>query len=245
MLVTVVKFIHTKNHSHLYLSAPVNAIVEGIYEERVPFSEIKRHGDFGLGTFDLLDGEMVMLDGRVYQMTADGCVQEVGDDALTPFACVTFYQPEQHVELEGELSYDEFLRRLQAPLPSANIFYAFRIEGEFAHMKVRSVPKSECYIPLVEIAKEQPVFEFHDIRGTLAGFYTPEFMASISVPGMHLHFLSDDLAHGGHLLACRPRRVRIGIQPIHTLELALPTTSYYLGWNFQRDVAGDLEKAEK
>ena len=65
------------------------------------------------------------------------------------------------------------------------------------------------------------------------------------MPGMHLHFLSDDLAHGGHLLECRPRRVRVGVHPIHTLELALPTTSYYLGWNFQRDVAEDLEKAEK
>ena len=117
------------NPSRLYLSAPVNAIVEGIYEERVPFSEIKRHGDFGLGTFDLLDGEMVMLDGRVYQMTADGCVQEVGDDALTPFACVTFFRPEEPAELDGEMSYDAFLRRLRAPLPSANIFYAFRIEG--------------------------------------------------------------------------------------------------------------------
>ena len=232
-------------NSRLYLSAPVNAIVEGIYEERVPFSKIKRHGDFGLGTFDLLDGEMVMLDGRVYQMTADGCVQEVGDEALTPFACVTFYRPEQHTELDGEMNYEEFVRRLRAPLPSANIFYAFRIEGEFAYMKVRSVPKSECYIPLVEIAKEQPVFEFEHITGTLAGFYTPEFMSSVSVPGMHLHFLSNDLAHGGHLLECRPRRVRIGIQPIHKMELALPTTSYYLGWNFQRDVAEDLEKAEK
>jgi acetolactate decarboxylase len=230
--------------SRLFLSAPVNAIVEGIYEERVPFSEIKRHGDFGLGTFDLLDGEMVMLDGRVYQITADGRVQEVGDDALTPFACVTFYREEQHVTLDGEMSYDEFLERLRASLPSANIFYAFRIEGEFAYVKVRSVPKSECYIPLVEIAKEQPVFEFHDIRGTLAGFYTPEFMASVSVPGMHLHFLSDDLAHGGHLLACRPRRVRAGIQPIYNVELALPTTPYYLGWKFQRDARSDLVQAE-
>lgn len=232
-------------NSRLYLCAPVNAIVEGIYEEHIPFSEIKRHGDFGLGTFDMLDGEMVMLDGRVFQMTADGCVVEVGDDALTPFSCVTFYQPEQHAELDGEMGYDAFLRRLQAPLPSANIFYAFRIEGEFATMKVRSVPKSECYIPLVEIAKEQPVFEWTNIRGTLAGFYTPDFMAAVSVPGMHLHFLSDDLAHGGHLLECRPRRVRVGVQPLHTVELALPTTSYYLGWDFRRDVRQDLDKAEK
>lgn len=232
-------------NGRLYLSAPVNAIVEGIYEEHVPFSEIRCHGDFGLGTFDLLDGEMVMLDGRIYQMTADGCVQEVGDDATTPFACVTFYRPEKTFDLDGELSHDDFLRHLQESLPSPNIFYAFRITGEFAHMKVRSVPKSECYIPLVEIAKEQPVFEFENITGTLAGFYTPEFMASVSVPGMHLHFLSDDLTHGGHLLSCRPRHVSAGVQTLHTVELALPTTSYYLGWDFRRDVARDLEKAEK
>ena len=232
-------------NSRLYLSSPVNAIVEGIYEEHVPFSEIRQHGDFGLGTFDMLDGEMVMLDGRIFQMTADGCVQEVNDDATTPFACVTFFRPEQTIALDGELDYDAFLRRLQEPLPSPNIFYAFRIEGEFAYMKVRSVPKSECYVPLVEIAKEQPVFEFENITGTLAGFYTPEFMSSVSVPGMHLHFLSDDLAHGGHLLTCRPRRVRAGIQSLYAMELALPTTPYYLGWNFSRDVAQDLEKAEK
>jgi len=229
----------------LYLSAPVNAIVEGIYEERVPFSEVRQHGDFGLGTFDMLDGEMVMLDGHIYQMTADGRVAEVGDDALTPFACVTFFRPERHLELGGELSHDDFLWRLQASLPSPNLFYAFRIEGVFAHMRVRSVPKSECYVPLVEIARDQPVFEFHDIRGTLAGFFTPDFMASVSVPGMHLHFLSDDLAHGGHLLSCRPSGVRVGLQALHTVELALPTTSYYLNWDFSRDVRGDLDQAEK
>jgi acetolactate decarboxylase len=232
-------------HDRIYLCAPVNAIVEGIYEEHIPFSEIKKHGDFGLGTFDMLDGEMVMLDGRIYQMRADGTVEEVGDDALTPFSCVTFYRPQQHAALSGEMSYDEFLRRLQEPLPSPNIFYAFRIEGDFAYMKVRSVPKSECYIPLVEIAREQPIFEFSDVRGTLGGFYTPDYMASISVPGMHLHFLSDDLTHGGHLLECRPRDVRVGVQALTTLELALPTTSYYLNWDFSRDVRKDLEKAEK
>jgi acetolactate decarboxylase len=234
----------SKNH-RLYLCAPVNAIVEGIYEERIPFSEIKHHGDFGLGTFDMLDGEMVMLDGHIYQMTADGRVEEVDDDALTPFSCVTFFNPEQPIESTTELDFEGFLKWLQNPLPSPNIFYAFRLSGEFAYMKVRSVPKSECYIPLVEIAREQPVFEFRDIRGTLAGFYTPEFMASISVPGVHLHFLSEDLKHGGHLLECRPRHISGAIQPIHTIELALPTTPYYLNWDFRRDVRRDLEKAEK
>lgn len=229
----------------LYLCAPINAIVEGIYEEKIPFTEIKKHGDFGLGTFDMLDGEMIMLDGRIYQMKADGTVEEVGEDALTPFACVTTYVARPQRELTEEMSYAAFLEWLQGPLPSPNIFYAFRIEGDFAYMKVRSVPKSQCYIPLVEIAKEQPVFEWENISGTLAGFYTPDFMASVSVPGMHLHFLSDSLLHGGHLLECRPRDVRVGVQMMTTMELGLPLTSYYLNWDFNRDVRKDLEKAEK
>jgi len=231
--------------SRVYLCAPVNALVEGIYEEKIPFTEVKRHGDFGLGTFDHLDGEMIMLDGRIYQMTADGRVTEVDEEALTPFACVTFFLPDKHAVLDGELAADDFLAWLEGLLPSANVFYALRIEGEFAYVKARSVPKQECYRPLVEVAAEQPIFEFMEMSGTLAGFYTPEFMSSLSVPGMHLHFLSADAQHGGHVLACRPKRVRVGLQMISALDLALPLSTQYLGWDFHRDVQQDLEKAEK
>lgn len=66
-------------HNSIYLCAPVNALVEGLYEEKIPFSEIKRHGDFGLGTFDKLDGEMVMLDGNIFQITSDGRAARVDD----------------------------------------------------------------------------------------------------------------------------------------------------------------------
>ena len=85
----------------VYLCAPVNALVEGIYEEKIPFSEVKKHGDFGLGTFDHLDGEMIMLDNQIFQIRDDGRVQKVDEDALTPFACVTFFRPEKHAVLDG------------------------------------------------------------------------------------------------------------------------------------------------
>ncbi len=233
------------NESRLYLCAPVNALVEGIYEQRISLTEVKKHGDFGLGTFDHLDGEMVMLDGRVYQITSDGRVGEVDEQALTPFACVTFFRPLSHDELDREMTYEAFLQWLQGLLPSPNIFYAVRIDGIFDYLRVRSVPKQESYHPLVEIAKDQPVFEFHNMEGTLAGFFTPSFMGSLSVPGLHLHLLSADLQHGGHLLECQPRKVRVGVQFIATLELTLPITLDYLVWDFQRDIGKDLDKAEK
>lgn len=235
--------IHTEGR--VYLCAPVNALVEGIYEENIPLYDIKRHGNFGLGTFNDLDGEMVMLDGRVYQIDSDGRVSAIADDQMTPFACVTTFRPSIFAHIEGEMEYSAFLQWLSRLLPSPNLFYAIRIEGQFAYLKARSVPKQVCYRPLVDVAKEQHVFQFHAAEGTLAGFFTPDFVAAVNVPGLHLHFLSYDLQEGGHLLECRPQSIRVAIQPISTLELSLPMSREYLEWDFHRDIGQDLNQAEK
>ncbi len=108
------------NANRIYFCSPVNALVEGIYQQRIPFTEIKQHGDFGLGTFDNLDGEMVMLDGEIYQITADGAAARVSDELLTPFSCVAFYQPVSHDSLDNACSYQDFLAWLQGLLPSLN-----------------------------------------------------------------------------------------------------------------------------
>ncbi len=233
------------NKSRIYLSAPVNALVEGIYEENVPMTEILKHGDFGLGTFNDLDGEMVLLDGQVYRVAGDGKVNFVSMQTQTPFACVTFFQRMSYENSSGEFSYAEFLTWLRSLMPSPNLFYAFRIEGEFKHVKTRSVPKQESYRPLVEVTKDQPEFHFQNVTGTLVGFYTPSFMASLNVPGMHLHFLSQDRQQGGHLLECQVKQVRAEIQFLYTFELSLPLSVDYLLWDFQRDIKSDLDKAEK
>ncbi len=235
----------SRNRNSLYLCAPVNALVEGIYEENIAFSEVKRFGDFGIGTFDCLDGEMVMLDGTIYQITSDGRVRQIEDEAKTPFSCVTFYRPFSHDELDGHLSHDDFLVWLQKLLPSPNLCYALRIEGRFDSIVLRSVPKQESYRPLAEAAKDQPVFRFSKMEGTLAGFFTPAFLGSLNVPGLHLHFLSADLKHGGHLMTCEPCQVRAGVQILNRVELALPMNLDYLILDFKRDTGRDLDKAEK
>ena len=229
----------------IYLCAPVNALVEGIYEEKIPFTEIKKQGDFGLGTFDHLDGEMIMIDGRIFQIDWNGHVHEVDDKALTPFACVTFFNPGKEFSSNEEMGYAEFLAWLQSFMPSPNIFYALRIEGKFKTVKARSVPRMENYRPLAEVAEKQHVFDFEEVEGTLAGFYTPDFMGSLSVPGFHLHFLSTDNKKGGHLLSCQPQKIRLRLQYIHHLELALPKSWEYLHLDFHRDTGKDLEIIEK
>ncbi len=233
----------TKNR--VYLCAPINALVEGIYEQTIPMSEIKKYGDFGLGTFNDLDGEMMLLDGQVYQAASDGSVNLVDDAVQTPFACVTFFHAMSYEESDNELSYEALQQWLTNLMPSPNLFYAFRIEGLFSLVKTRSVPKQLVYRPLVEVTKDQPVFEFPEVEGTCIGFYTPSFMSSVSVPGFHLHFLSTDRQKGGHVLQCSPRKVKTEIQFLYTLELSLPMSLEYLTWDFQRDIEKDLDTAEK
>jgi acetolactate decarboxylase len=236
--------VDTSKDNAVYLSAPINALVEGLYVENTTMAEIKRHGDFGLGTFNFLDGEMVLLDGCVYQIRSDGKVYHVADDEKSPFACVTFFNPDTFDDLENSDNSKDFYDLLNNLIPSENMLYAIRIDGTFSHVKTRVVPRSENYRLLVEATKNQPVFDFHDVRGCLAGFYTPRFMESLNAPGYHIHFLSDDRQHGGHLIECVLGKVRIGIQHIPKLDVGLPITLDYLTTDLTRDVGNDLDKAE-
>jgi acetolactate decarboxylase len=228
----------------VYLSAPVGALVEGFYQQDTSIAELKTHGDFGLGTFNNLDGELVMLDGIVYQMRADGLVYPVEDAVKSPFACVTFFHAVTYDDIPEPLDAAGFNALLERLLPSRNMLYAIRVTGEFSHVRARSVPRQQNYRPLVEVAREQPVFDYRDISGTLVGFYTPAFMEKLNVPGYHMHFLSADGTRGGHLLECATRTVRCELQNIARLEVALPVTLDYLTADLSRDTSRDLEEAE-
>ena len=229
----------------VYLSAPINALVEGFYVENTTISQIKERGDFGLGTFNYLDGEMVLLDGKVYQIRSDGKVYEVGDEEKSPFACVTFFSPDTFDDIEGQTDSKDLNNLLDRLIPSPNMLYAIRIDGVFTYVKTRAAPKCENYLPLAEATKNQAVFEFFNIEGCLAGFYTPPYMDHLNAPGYHLHFLTADRRQGGHLLGCEPKKARIGIQHVPELELGLPLTLDFLTADLTRDTSDDLEKAEK
>lgn len=228
----------------LFVSAPVNALIEGIYQENTTIADILEHGDFGLGTFNHLDGEMVVLDGTVYQLKSDGKAHPVEPDTKTPYACVNFFTPDSEETIDGEFDLPGLTALLERMIPSANMIYAIRIEGEFSYIKTRSVPRQESYRPLVEVAREQPEYEHEGIAGVMTGYWTPTFMASLTVPGYHLHFLSGDRLHGGHLLGCRTAGVCIAIQHLPRLEVGLPVSLDYLTLEFTRDLGADLDEAE-
>lgn len=229
----------------LFITAPVNALVEGLYREDTAISDILLRGNFGLGTFDDLDGEMVILDGIVYQMRSDGKAYKVKPEQKSPFACVTFFEPYSFESIDSELTYKELLSFLDSTLPSKNMIYALKIEGDFSYVRTRSVPKQEAYKPLVEVAREQPEFTIENVRGSMVGFWTPNFLDKITVPGYHLHFITEDKKQGGHILDCNARKIKISIQHVSRVELSLPITLDFMTSDLERDVSLDLKEAEQ
>ncbi len=235
-----------KNEEVIYQTSTINALLDEVYDGNVTFKELKKHGDLGLGTFNNLDGEMIGLDGEFYQIKADGVAYSVDDSMKTPFAVVTFFESDKTKELVKSVNYEQLKHYLDNMLPTENIFYAFKVEGEFKYVKARSVPgQNKPYPPLVEIVKDQPIFEFHDVKGTLVGSWFPGYMKGLNVPGYHFHFITEDKKAGGHLLECQTENVEIGIDYTSNSYLALPEDEEFYKAELSKENQTVLEKVEK
>lgn len=230
----------------LFQISTLSALMSGLYDEAMGFGELERHGDLGIGTFNGLDGEMVLLEGQAFQVRADGKILPVDDSAGTPFASVTFFDEDQHSELRHVDSYEVLRDTLSGLLPNRNLFYAFRVDGTFEYVKTRSVPgQKKPYPPLSEVTKHQPTFEFRNVRGTLVGFWCPDYVEGINVPGFHLHFISEDRTMGGHLLECRIQEGVAHIDHLKRFTLALPDNRSFSEVSLGGDWAEETDKVER
>lgn len=185
----------------LYQVSTINSLLLGNYDGTQSISELKEKGDIGIGTFDALDGELVMLDGEVYKVKASGEVEKVEDTTTTPFAGVTFFEQDTAESLVDIESYDALKTELDKLIDNKDLFYVFRIDATFNYVKTRSVPKQDKPYPMLsEVTPNQPTFEYSNVKGTLVGVWCPDYVGGINVSGYHLHFISEDRTKGGHLL---------------------------------------------
>ena len=237
--------LHT-NEDIVFQTSTISALLEGVYDGNVTYKDLKKHGDFGIGTFNNLDGEMIGLEGRFYQIKADGIAYSVLDSMKTPFAVVTFFKPDKALLLDKLANCKQLEQYLDNLLPTKNIIYAFKIKGNFKYIKTRSVPKqSKPYPPLIEVVKDQPTFEFNNVTGTIAGFWFPDYMEGVNVPGYHFHFITEDRKAGGHILDCQLHNGRIEIDYLSELFMALPENSEFYNADLTKKKTGELENVEK
>ncbi len=229
----------------LWQAATLDGLMAGAYEGFVPLSDLPRHGNLGLGTFDALDGEMILLDGKVWQARVDGTVREL-DAGSTPFAVAVRFTPERRAILAGLPDMKALEAALDGLMPEANLFHAARIDGRFPLVRVRSVPaQQKPYPPLAEAAKQQAVYELRDVEGTLVVLRCPPLAAKINLPGYHMHFLTKDRRAGGHVLGVTVGEARAAAQSLDRLDMRLPTTGGFQKQDFARDRSAETGEVER
>ncbi|XVU30117.1 acetolactate decarboxylase [Actinoplanes sp. CA-054009] len=210
----------------LFQNSTIGALLAGLDDGDLTIAELLRHGSFGLGTFDALDGEMVVLDGVCYQLRPDGTAGIAAGDRTTPFASVTDFRPDFTLPLPaGPTDHASFVRFLDEHLPGDNYFYAIRVDTFAASVTTRTVQKqSKPYPSLLEAAHGEQQTTFTGLRGTLAGFRSPDYAGTVTVPGYHLHFIDDDRRRGGHVLDFALTGGTIAVSVLHDVHLRLPST---------------------
>ncbi len=226
----------------------IDALLAGVYDGHLTLAELRTYGDFGLGTFDRLEGEMILLDGVFYQVKCDGRVYLPPLSTRTPFAAVTWFTVDYRETVDHPLDMAGLEEKIRGITPGANLFRAFRLRGEFSRVRTRSVPAQEKpYPPLAEVAAVQPVFELEDVAGTLVGFLSPGFVRGVNVPGFHMHFIAEDLSGGGHVLAFELARGVLEADTVHdALLIHLPVTlEAFVAADLSPDRSEELERVEK
>ena len=208
----------------LYEHGTLAALMAGNLAGTLSLQELLTHGSKGLGTFDGVDGEVVILDGEVYQADATGRVNHVMDpNVMLPFASVHFPGNDQQAVTVTATSKAALQTALTTKYQLANVFAYVRVSGEFDHVKVRIAPKqTQPYPSLLEVAKHQPVFEQTHVSGTLLGYYAPDIFGTVTAAGWHLHFISDDRQFAGHVLEFTGGELTGELEIFDSLEQHLP-----------------------
>ncbi|WP_219495158.1 acetolactate decarboxylase [Proteus terrae] len=239
---------YINNHPEctIYQNSLMSSLIAGVYDSDITIADLLKHGDFGLGTFNQLDGELVAFDSNVFQLRSDGSARKALNSQKSPFAVMTFFNCDIEHHFSYGASQKEIHNVINQYVPSDNLFCAIRIEGEFELVKTRTVPRQEPpYLPMLEAIENQPIFNFHDETGVIAGFRSPQFTQGITVAGFHEHYINQQRQGGGHVLDYYLKKGTLQIGIISRLTIDLPSQSAFLQANLMPDnLHQAIEKAE-
>lgn len=240
--------LNNNNDDSMYQVSLLQAFMHGEYDGVVKVGDLKKYGDIGLGTFEGVNGEMIVLDGVVYQAAADGSINVMKDDEKIPFATVTKFDEDGNITNITASNFDDLTGQLNKTIEEygTNNMYVIKIKGDFSNITVRSVEKQEKpYKEFTDVAAvDQKVFNHTDQTGTLVAVYFPEYMNELNMHGWHLHFLSDDKTKGGHVLGFNGLKGSAQIDEIHEFNMILPTDDTFKTMNFTEDMSNKISSVE-
>ncbi|NOQ29506.1 MAG: acetolactate decarboxylase [Helicobacteraceae bacterium] len=229
----------------VYQVGTLNSLLAGVYEGNISINEVSNFGNFGLGTVNAVNGEMVALDNNFYRIDANGNAHSA-KNMNTPFAVVTNFKTSKNYPLGEYDTMDSIHKYIETKFNSKNLIYAVSISGDFSSVRLRSeCAQPEGHKPLIEtIAKVENKYKFNNVKGTIVGFWFPKYMKNINVTGFHFHFLNDKNTKGGHMLGMKLKRGVLKIMPIYDFRMHLIDTERFRKTNLNLDFKDAAKKVE-
>ncbi len=233
-------------NDNLYSAGYASAFIGGLYDAWYPYQALHRHGDFGLGAPAKLDGELIMLNGKLYKTQYTGKTTPVSDADQTPYAVVCFFKAKQSFKPDRQLNKAALFKYIDSVLTNQNGIYAIHISGNFKYIKTRAFPPVEQkpYLPLAAMLERQHFFEFNTIKGDLVGYKLPAFMEGPHISGYHFHFLSDDKKSGGHIIDLIANDITIEVDTLSSYTMELPPTADFNNFDFKKDRKEEIKSVE-
>lgn len=234
----------------LYQVSTLNALMLGHYDGAISCGELLSYGDTGIGTFDALDGEMIALDGKIYQAKGDGSVVSVNESVTTPFAEVAFFNADFALDNLSKIENMDTLKTnltdgIMKETGNPNMFYMAKITGAFKQILVRSEPgQSKPYAPLEKVLKNQKEYTYDNLSGTMVALYCPDYINGLGLAGWHFHFISDDRSKGGHVLDVSLSSGNAQIDLISDFHMLLPRDKEFAELKLAQNLAEKTSAVE-
>jgi acetolactate decarboxylase len=221
----------------------LNALLARRFDGLMPCRELLGHGDFGIGTYHRMDGEMILLDGTFYQGRAGGAIHMPDPDTLTPFATVCKFVADRSWDMQGPVDYAGLDAAIDAQATNRNAYLGIRVEGTFPFMRIHAlVEQHPPYPPTAEVVKGCVRAEMTDVKGTIVGFRGVPWVRGINDTSYHLHFITEDRTRGGHVLAFEMAEGTVSLSTLNDHVVLMPEAALE-GVDLSEDLVGAFEKA--
>lgn len=230
---------------NLFSAGFAAGFIGGLYDSFYPYKQLLKHGDFGIGAPGKLDGELLLLNGKIYQTQSTGKTTQIADTGKTPYAVVCFFKPSKVYKKTGSLNKAALFSYLDSLLTNVNGIYAIHIKGKFGLVKTRAFPPvDKPYLPLAAMLDRQHFFTHTAIDGDLVGYRIPALMEGAHISGYHFHFLSADKTAGGHMIDVTAEDITIEVDILNSYTMDLPQTTEFNNFDFKKDRKDDIKSVE-
>lgn len=233
--------------SQIFQIGTIKSLLTDVCLGDVSVEELTKYGDFGIGTFDYLEGEMIILDGIVYKTEPNGQIILADTNEKIPFAAVTFFDSQLSFSLKNIENLHSLEHELLKHFPSHNYIYAVKISGNFSNVKLRCAQKIENKkIPLHEhLIKNQSKFNLTNSKGTIIGVWSPWYLKEVSVSGFHLHYINSEKRVGGHLVDFEMANLDVEIMIVKQFTFQMIDSRDFEKANLNQHMQDIISEAEK